>query len=103
MAHQISAQERKQLRLWLKELRFVVTGYRPLREAIVTAGGISLGEVHAKTMESKICPGLFFAGEILDMDADTGGFNLQAALSTGYLAGLNAAPKTDLATTSIMG
>lgn len=90
LAHQISSQERKQLRLWLKELRFTVTSYRPLREAIVTAGGVPLTEVHAKTMESKICPGLFFAGEVLDIDADTGGFNLQAALSTGYLAGLSA-------------
>lgn len=91
MAHQITATERKQLRLWLKEVRFPVTGYRPLREAIVTAGGVSLNEVNAKTMESKVCPGLFLAGEVLDMDADTGGFNLQAALSTGYLAGLSAA------------
>jgi len=90
-AHQISAEERKRLRLWLKELRFTVSGYRPLREAIVTAGGVSLTEVNPKTMESRVCPGLFLAGEVLDMDADTGGFNLQAALSTGYLAGLSAA------------
>ncbi|PKN40612.1 MAG: aminoacetone oxidase family FAD-binding enzyme [Deltaproteobacteria bacterium HGW-Deltaproteobacteria-18] len=89
-AHQISAEERKRLRLWLKELRFTVSGYRPLREAIITAGGVDLAEVNPKTMQSKICPGLFLAGEILDMDADTGGFNLQAALSTGYLAGLSA-------------
>jgi predicted Rossmann fold flavoprotein len=90
-AHQVSAEERKRLRLWLKELRFTVSGYRPLREAIVTAGGVSLTEVNPKTMESRVCPGLFLAGEVLDMDADTGGFNLQAALSTGYLAGLSAA------------
>ncbi len=90
-AHQISAAERKTLRQWLKELRFPVTGHRPLREAIITAGGVALAEVNPKTMESRVCPGLFLAGEVLDMDADTGGFNLQAALSTGYLAGLSAA------------
>ena len=89
-AHQISAEERKRLRLWLKELRFTVSGYRPLREAIITSGGVPLSEVNPKTMQSKLCPGLFLAGEVLDMDADTGGFNLQAALSTGYLAGLSA-------------
>lgn len=90
-AHQVSAEERRRLRIWLKELRFTVSGYRPLREAIVTAGGVSLAEVNPKTMQSRVCPGLFLAGEVLDMDADTGGFNLQAALSTGYLAGLSAA------------
>ncbi len=90
-AHQISAAERKTLRQWLKELRVPVTGHRPLREAIITAGGVTLAEVNPKTMESRVCPGLFLAGEVLDMDADTGGFNLQAALSTGYLAGLSAA------------
>lgn len=89
-AHQISAEERKRLRLWLKELRFTVSGYRPLREAIITSGGVTLAEVNPKTMQSRVCPGLFLAGEVLDMDADTGGFNLQAALSTGYLAGLGA-------------
>ena len=90
-ANQISSEERKRLRVWLKEVRFEVTGHRPLREAIVTAGGVSLTEVNPKTMQSRICPGLFLAGEVLDMDADTGGFNLQAALSTGHLAGLSAA------------
>ncbi|GAB1400669.1 NAD(P)/FAD-dependent oxidoreductase [Aminivibrio sp.] len=90
-AHQVSAEERRRLRMWLKELRFTVSGYRPLREAIVTAGGVSLTEVNPKTMQSRVCPGLFLAGEVLDMDADTGGFNLQAALSSGYLAGLSAA------------
>jgi len=90
VAHQVSAEERKRLRLWLKELRFTVSGYRPLREAIITSGGVDLSEVNPKTMQSRVCPGLFLAGEVLDMDADTGGFNLQAALSTGYLAGLSA-------------
>ena len=90
-AHQVTAVERKALRSWLKNLQFEVVGHRPLAEAIVTAGGIPLEEVQAKTMQSRICPGLFLAGEVLDMDADTGGFNLQAALSTGYLAGRSAA------------
>lgn len=92
-AHQISATERKRLRTWLKEFRFSVSGYRPLRDAIVTAGGVPLPEVNPKTMESRVCSGLYLAGEVLDMDADTGGFNLQAAFSTGYLAGLSAARK----------
>lgn len=90
-AHQVSAAERRSLRNWLKELRVTVTACRPLREAIVTAGGVPLDEVNPKTMQSRVQPGLFLAGEVLDMDADTGGFNLQAALSSGYLAGLNAA------------
>jgi predicted Rossmann fold flavoprotein len=90
-AHQVSSEERRRLRVWLKEMRFTVTGHRPLREAIVTAGGVSLAEVNPKTMQSRVCPGLYLAGEVLDMDADTGGFNLQAALSTGHLAGLSAA------------
>lgn len=93
VAHQISATERKRLRTWLKEFRFSVSGYRPLRDAIVTAGGVPLPEVNPKTMESRVCSGLYLAGEVLDMDADTGGFNLQAAFSTGYLAGLSAARK----------
>lgn len=91
VAHQVSSAERKTLRQWLKEVRFTVCACRPLREAIVTAGGVALTEVHPKTMHSRIRPGLFLAGEVLDMDADTGGFNLQAALSSGYLAGLSAA------------
>ncbi len=93
VAHQISATERKRLRTWLKEFRFSISGYRPLRDAIVTAGGVPLPEVNPKTMESRVCSGLYLAGEVLDMDADTGGFNLQAAFSTGYLAGLSAARK----------
>ena len=66
----------------------VVQGFRPVDEAIVTAGGISTKEINPKTMESKIVSGLFFAGEIIDVDAYTGGFNLQIAYSTGYTAGL---------------
>lgn len=85
--NQITAGERKALRSWLKNFAFTVTAYRPFNEAIITAGGVSLAEVNRHTMESRLIKGLFFAGEILDIDADTGGFNLQAAFATGYLAG----------------
>ena len=66
---------------------------RPLAEAIVTRGGVTVREVQPATMESKLCPGLYFAGEVLDVDAHTGGFNLQIAFSTGALAGASAAEK----------
>ena len=89
--NQISAEERKKLRNWLKDLRFQITRSRPMDEAIVTAGGIDLSEINPKTMESKIVAGLYFAGEIIDVDADTGGYNLQAAFSTGWLAGRSCA------------
>lgn len=88
-ANQISAKERIRLLRWLKAVPFKVRGHRSLAEAIVTSGGVVLKEVDAKTMESRIVPGLFFAGEVLDLQADTGGYNLQAAFSTGYLAGLS--------------
>ncbi|MEI6695041.1 MAG: NAD(P)/FAD-dependent oxidoreductase [Bacteroidota bacterium] len=87
LCHQISAEERKRIRLWLKDFRFEITGSRSFNEAIITAGGVELKEVDAKTMESKIIKGLFFAGEVLDLDADTGGYNLQIAFSTAWLAG----------------
>lgn len=70
----------------LKSLRFDIRDYRPFSEAIITAGGVSLDNINPKTMESKLVEGLYFAGEVLDIDADTGGFNIQIALSTGYLA-----------------
>ncbi len=88
--HQITREERLRILDKLKNLIITVTKTRPLTEAIVTAGGISLKEVDPRTMESKLIKGLFFAGEILDVDGITGGFNLQAAFSTGYLAGLMA-------------
>ena len=93
MGHQITAQERKRLRRWLKDFRLDVTGHRPLREAIITAGGVATREVDPRTMASRLVPagGLFFAGELLDIDADTGGYNLQAAFSTGWVAGRVAA------------
>jgi predicted flavoprotein YhiN len=90
-AHQVTAEERKRLRLWLKDFRLHVSGHRPLDEAIITAGGIRLKEIDPRSMESRLVKNLFFAGEILDVDADTGGFNLQAAFSTGWLAGESAA------------
>lgn len=90
-AHQVSAQDRKKLRVWLKKFSFDVKGPRPFKEAIITAGGIALNEISSSTMQSKIVSGLFFCGEVIDLDADTGGYNLQIAFSTGHLAGLHAA------------
>ena len=91
LAHQITAQERKRLRAWLKDFRLQVTGHRSFREAIITAGGVDTREVDPRTMASRLVEGLYFAGEVLDVDADTGGYNLQAAFSTGWLAGRSAA------------
>ena len=88
---QITAQERKRLALWLKGFRLEATGYRPFAEAIVTAGGVDTREVDPRTMASRVVAGLYFAGEILDVDGDTGGYNLQAAFSTGWVAGRSAA------------
>lgn len=86
---QLTKQERKVLVSLLKNLEFTIKRFRPIEEAIVTAGGINVKEINAKTMESKIISGLYFAGEIIDVDAYTGGFNLQIAWSTGYVAGCN--------------
>ena len=91
LCNQIGSAERKRLRLWLKNFELEVIGYRTFNEAIITAGGVNLKEVNPKTMESRLIKNLYFAGEVLDIDADTGGFNLQAAFSTGYLAGISAA------------
>ena len=88
--NQITREQRQGLVKLLKNLKLTVTGFRPIDEAIVTKGGISLSEVNPKTMESKIVSGLYFAGEVLDVDAFTGGFNLQIAFSTGYSAGESA-------------
>ena len=87
----ITRQQRAALLHTLKHFLVVVSGKRPVAEAIVTSGGVSVREVDPKTMESKQLPGLYFAGEVLDVDAYTGGFNLQIAWSTGRLAGLSAA------------
>ncbi len=91
VGHQITAEERKRLRTWLKDFRLEVTGYRPFTEAIITAGGVDVREVDGRTMASRLVDGLYFAGEVLDLDADTGGYNLQAAFSTGWVAGRSAA------------
>jgi len=85
--HQVSAKERKQIRVLLKNLKLEVSQNRSFKEAIITAGGISTNEISPKTMESKIVKGLYFAGELIDLDAKTGGYNLQIAYSTGWLAG----------------
>ncbi|MDF2890819.1 MAG: tricarballylate dehydrogenase [Clostridia bacterium] len=88
--NQISKEERKQLVSLLKHLEFTITGTRPIAEAIVTSGGVSIKEINPKTMESKLISGLYFAGEVMDLDAFTGGYNLQIAFSTGYAAGSDA-------------
>ena len=85
--NEITKEERKNLLNTLKKLEFKVKGFRPIEEAIITSGGISIKEINPKTMESKLVEGLYFAGEIIDVDAYTGGFNLQIAYSTGYTAG----------------
>ena len=87
IGNQITGQDRKKLRKRLKNFRLEVTGHRPFTEAIVTAGGVNTQEIDPRTMESRLVKGLFFAGEVLDIDADTGGYNLQAAFSTGWVAG----------------
>lgn len=92
--HQITRAERLGLVKLLKNLTLTVNGTRPIAEAIVTAGGVNTKEVNPKTMESRLVMGLFFAGEILDVDGYTGGYNLQAAFSTGYVAGKYAAQET---------
>lgn len=88
--NEISKEERKQFVLKIKNLPLTVTGTRPVEEAIITMGGVNVKEINPSTMESKKVKGLFFAGEVLDVDAFTGGFNLQIAWSTGYLAGKSA-------------
>lgn len=85
--NQISKIERLRLATALKGLKFNITGTRSIKEAIVTSGGVSVKEINPKTMESKLVNGLYFAGEIIDVDGYTGGFNLQTAFSTGYVAG----------------
>lgn len=87
----ISREARRKLSELLKCYTLTVTGFRPISEAIVTSGGVSVREIDPKTMRSKLIDGLYFAGEIIDVDAHTGGFNLQIAMSTGYVAGMSAA------------
>ncbi len=85
--NQITGDERRRLLSWLKGVRFTITGTHDFNEAVVTQGGVSLSEVNPKTMESRLVSGLYIVGELLDLDADTGGYNLQIAFSTGHAAG----------------
>jgi len=85
--NEVTREERIKLEETIKNLKFSISKFRPIEEAIVTSGGVDIKEINPKTMESKIVKGLFFAGEIIDVDALTGGFNLQIAYSTGYTAG----------------
>ncbi len=85
--HQVSSKERKQIRYLLKNLSFNITGHRSFKEAVITAGGVPVKEISPKTMESALVKGLYFAGEIIELFGDTGGYNLQIAYSTGWLAG----------------
>lgn len=87
--NEITKQERENLIHVIKCFEITISGFRPIEEAIITRGGINVKEINPKTMESKLIKGLYFAGEIIDVDAYTGGFNLQIAYSTGYTAGLN--------------
>lgn len=89
VVHQISKEQRKNLVHLLKNLTLSIKKYRPIEEAIVTSGGVKTSEINSSTMESKLIEGLYFAGEVIDVDGYTGGFNLQIAFSTGYLAGIN--------------
>jgi predicted Rossmann fold flavoprotein len=89
--HQITSEERRRLRELLHDFRLTVIDHRPVDEAIVTAGGVETREVDPRTMASRLVQGLYFAGEVLDVQADTGGYNLQAAFSTGFVAGQAAA------------
>ncbi len=85
--HQVSSKERKQIRHLMKNFKLKVSHHRSFKEAIITAGGVSTDEIRPKTMESKLIKGLYFGGEVIDLDAETGGYNLQIAYSTGWLAG----------------
>ncbi len=87
----ITKEERKKILENLKRFKISLSGVRPIEEAIITSGGVEVKEISPKTMESKLVSGLYFAGEIIDVDAYTGGYNLQIAFSTGFLAGMNSA------------
>ncbi len=92
-ANSLTKQQRRALVELLKGFSITITGKRPVAEAIITSGGIKVSEIDPKTMQSKMVPGLFFAGEIIDCDAYTGGFNLQIAWATAYAAGIAVAEK----------
>ncbi|MCD6309158.1 MAG: aminoacetone oxidase family FAD-binding enzyme, partial [Candidatus Eremiobacteraeota bacterium] len=92
-AGEITRNQRKILANTMMDLQISISGVRPMSEALVTGGGVDLKEVNPKTLESYLVPGLFFCGEILDIDGPTGGYNLTVAFSTGYVAGISAADK----------
>ena len=87
--NEITKLEREKLVNLLKDFKLTIKGFRPIDEAIITSGGVSIKEINPSTMESKIVNNLYFAGEVIDVDAYTGGFNLQIAYSTGFTAGKN--------------
>lgn len=87
--NEITKEERRNLVKVLKKFELTIKDFRPVEEAIITSGGINIKEINPKTMESKLVKGLYFAGEIIDVDSYTGGFNLQIAYSTGYTAGMH--------------
>jgi predicted Rossmann fold flavoprotein len=88
--NQITKEMRKNLVDTIKNLKLTVMDFNNINEAIVTSGGVKISEINPKTMESKLCKGLYFAGEVIDCDGYTGGFALQIAFSTGHLAGISA-------------
>jgi predicted flavoprotein YhiN len=85
--NQVTSEERERLLQMLKSLRFDIKGPYSMSTSMVTAGGVALSEIDYRTMSSQLIAGLYFCGEVMDLDAGTGGYNLQAALSTGYVAG----------------
>jgi predicted Rossmann fold flavoprotein len=92
---QITSADRDKLIRWMKDdFRFVISGHAGFSQAIITSGGVDTNEINPSSMESKLVEGLYFAGEVLDVDADTGGYNLQAAFSTGWAAGISAGSKS---------
>ncbi len=93
LCNQLGSEQRKKIRQLMKDFRFEVSGHPGFEEAIITAGGVSTKEIYSKTMESRLVKNLFFAGEVMDLDASTGGFNLQIAFSTGWLAGQESASR----------
>jgi len=94
LCNQLSSQERKKILLLMKDFRFDIKGHPGFKEAIITAGGVDTSEINSRTMESKLMPGLYFAGEVIDLDGTTGGFNLQLAFSTAWLAAQSCYNKT---------
>ena len=94
VGHQVSGEERQRLRTWIKGVRLEIKRPRPFEEAIVTAGGVDTRDIDPRSMASRLVQGLYFAGEVLDVQGDTGGYNLQSAFSTGWMAGQAAASRS---------